>query len=962
MNATHDPRASDDPLDVAAIVAHCAHVLPAQRPLDAFVHHNTLHAFEHLPFEEAVETAGRLFDAVPYPFEASFREDWKRGRVHTRDLDAVLELRVPDRPLGFGAPGLTLRDAVRALMLGLQSTDGGHSLQWRLTESPELTVLPAQLPRSALERLSDAGPAEAVQRSLWAACAAQCPRVETTAQAVRPRDWLYETQGLDPDTLVHPALIRWCGAFLDGGHSYWPMAQRERGFFAATLHYLAAPGPVAHRWMRPLKARARGLIAAQTTAANCITATATRMGVPLTQLEALIEQSLLAMAGWPGMFVQLKARPDLAPAPMPPTELVDYVAVRLLFDEAAARSMSTQAKGPLLPPDAEYTRVYHKDPAWTVFSAARLLGVLPDEAQQDPTVLEGVQGLLAEYPNVRRRALWLLAYERRYRAQICDAVLAHAPRVAPLRLPEPRAQIITCIDDREESLRRHLEEIDGAYETLGVAGFYGVAMYYRNLGNPHQTPLCPANVVPTHMVKEVAVDATEWAKTSETLARKGRRLERFSVGQNTLLRGGFIALTGWSSIVPMAARLLAPSAHAKFVGRRNPKVPTRLALEASTPPTFDHGLQVGYTVDEMIAIVRRYLEDMGLVEGFAPLVVVLGHGSKSMNNPHEAAHDCGACGGGRGGPNARAYAAMANRPDVRAALAQAGIVIPDGTWFIGGYHNTADDEIEYYDLDLVPQSQQTRLVRTQLDLDEARRRDAHERCRRFVSAPLSLTPTQALRHVENRAEDLAQPRPEYGHCTNALCIIGQRQWNRGLFLDRRVFLQSYDPKTDPDTAILERILAMVGPVGAGISLEYYFSFVDPNRYGSNTKLPHNITGLLGVMNGPSSDLKTGLPWQMVEIHEPMRLLNIIEARPEQLEAILARQPALRRLVVNRWILVVAYDPTTNEMWFFEETGFVPYVPEVTALPSVETSAQWYGGRREHLMPCSVTAGFAEVAP
>jgi uncharacterized protein YbcC (UPF0753/DUF2309 family) len=177
-----------------------------------------------------------------------------------------------------------------------------------------------------------------------------------------------------------------------------------------------------------------------------------------------------------------------------------------------------------------------------------------------------------------------------------------------------------------------------------------------------------------------------------------------------------------------------------------------------------------------------------------------------------------------------------------------------------------------------------------------------------------------------------------------------------LYLDRRAFLTSYDPAIDPDGLILERLLAMVGPVGAGINLEYYFSFVDPDRYGSNTKLPHNITALLGVMDGHSSDLRTGLPWQMVEIHEPVRLLNVIEARPEQLLAILERQPALRTLVVNRWILVAAFEPETQQMWFFGDNGFEPYMPESAELPVVARSGDWYIGHREHLAPVSVESG------
>ncbi len=945
---------------VEKMVAHCEHVLPGQRPLDAFVHHNTLHSFEHLSFEEGVEKAAILFGANPYPQEDAFRQDWKSGRIRAVDLDAVLKQRVDDSPLGFGAPGMSKRDAVRALMLGLQRSDGGHSLHWRITESKELSEFPDAMPRVSLERLRDAGPIESIQQALWQICETQCDRSPLPNEAaVRPRDWILQEKELDPDTLVHPLLIRWCGAYLDGGQCYWPMGQRDLGFFTAMLHYFSAPGPVLRPWTLPLGDRAQSIIETQTSAAQCIIDTAARMGVPDEHLESLIEKSLLAMPGWPGMFVQLKARPDLAPAPMPPTELIDYVAIRLLVDEAAARFQVSKETGVLLPPGAQLKRTRRKDPAWILFSAARLLGVLPEEAERNPNVLRQLTTFLEDFSDTKRRALWLLAYERRYRHLILDGILNHTPRVQGLKFPKPKAQIVTCIDDREESLRRHLEEIDPHYETFGAAGFYGVAMYYQNLGNPHHTPLCPANVVPTHLIKEKPVDPKQWAKKAGSYSRQGWLKENISVGQNTLLRGGLISLWGWSSIIPMATRLLAPRLYGKISSGGSKGIPTRLEIEAAPTPVFEHGFQVGYTVDEMINIVARYLEDIGLTQDFAPLVIFLGHGSRSMNNPHEAAHDCGACGGGRGGPNARAFAMMANRKDVRAALAEIGITIPEETWFIGGYHNTADDEIEYFDLDLIPEQRKEGFDAAKKDLDKARELDAHERCRRFESAPLNLAPKAALQHVENRVEDLAQPRPEYGHCTNALCIVGKRAWNRGLFLDRRVFLQSYDPAIDEDSAILERILAMVGPVGAGISLEYYFSFVDPDRYGSSTKLPHNVTGLLGVMNGPSSDLRTGLPWQMVEIHEPMRLLNIIEAHPQQLLEILERQPALKALVVNRWILIVAYDPQEGKMWFFDEEGFVPYEAESHELPERQKSGDWYGGRRDHLPPATLTSGFPE---
>src|SRR5690606_3404990 len=128
-------------------------------------------------------------------------------------------------------------------------------------------------------------------------------------------------------------------------------------------------------------------------------------------------------------------------------------------------------------------------------------------------------------------------------------------------------------------------------------------------------------------------------------------------------------------------------------------------------------------------------------------------------------------------------------------------------------------------------------------------RNAHERCRRFQSASLTLDPHEARLHVEARSEDLAQPRPELGHATNAICLVGRRSRSRGLFADRRAFLASYDPtQDDAESTILGRILEAAFPVCAGINLEYFFSRVDPTGFGSGTKLPHNVTSLLGVMD------------------------------------------------------------------------------------------------------------------
>jgi uncharacterized protein YbcC (UPF0753/DUF2309 family) len=463
---------------------------------------------------------------------------------------------------------------------------------------------------------------------------------------------------------------------------------------------------------------------------------------------------------------------------------------------------------------------------------------------------------------------------------------------------------------------------------------------------------------PDHYVAEIELEGDRLTERSRRLQRRAAGFLGYNVhlGSRLPVRGALlITAFGWLALVPLILRVVFPWLSSRWSRLQETTVTparTRLQLDRAeaVPPVGKHS---GFTVHEMVDIVRRVLEDVGVRDRLSPLVLIVGHGSISLNNPHESAHDCGACGGGRGGPNARALAQMANDPRVRERLASEGLSIDARTWFVGAQRNTCDNAVTFFDQDLIPAHAQPAFERAFEAIEAARRREAHERCRRFDAVPGWYPPIAALTHVQGRAADLAQPRPEYGHATNAFCVIGRRARTRGLFLDRRAFLVSYDPAQDQSGAVLARILGAVVPVVAGINLEYYFSYVDPTGYGCGTKLPHNVTSLLGVMDGAQSDLRTGLPWQMVEIHEPTRLAIVVEGTPEGVWRVVEGNANIERLVRNRWIWLACLDPESGALWELRSEGLVLRAAE-HPLPAVTGgSVEWYQSKRGFLPPVAV---------
>lgn len=938
MSAPHSSRISGDVLDVALAVAQG--LLPDQGPIGVFVHHNTLHALQHLPFEEAVPKGAAMLGARAWPDLEGLRAAWRSGRIEERDVAPLLDEALQGR-------------GDELLPLGLSRRTLWHTL---LRESLESEDAPGIAFVHGEERL------------FQAALAQVPPGVAVARTPRRHRDVLVARGAVDTDEEVHNELIRLGIAFLDLGQAQSKMPGRQEGFLRAAARVLTTGGA---------RLGALGLVSddferilqQNFSARSVVREMLQALGVSDADVRDFVVATALALPGVTGMFARLERHPEEGTVP---ATLLEVLAVRLVIERRAIERAASEVGLP-----STWTELQRKLPAPAARPpecGALLLATLARVAGKGAEAIEALSGpevsaLLLEaeaLPAERRNFLLFLAFENAYRRRVLTgmAALQRRNKVAPRAPARPRAQVMFCIDEREESIRRAIEELDPAIETLGAAGFFGMAIDFMGLDDHEPAPYCPVVVKPAHEVHESPVAGErQWQDLRARLRSAWHAVERNLARASRTLLGGAVA----SSLGPLAfalaqGRVTAPRASMRLwdeltgsVGRMPETELLSLRSKTDTSPARTSLKPLGFSVDEAAERVTAMLKNVGLTRNPSRLVVVLGHGSSSLNNPHESAHDCGACGGRRGGANARLFAELANRPDVRAAVLARGVKIPEDTWFIGGLHDTADDAVELYDLAALPASHQQEFQALQSTLEQARKESARERCRRFLHVPLGISAEAALAHVEARASHLGQPRPEYGHCTNAMAVVGRRTLTRGLHLDRRAFLISYDPSIDENDVLLERILAAVGPVGAGINLEYYFSSVDNEVYGCGTKLPHNVTGLLGVMNGHQGDLRTGLPLQMVELHEPMRLLLVVEASPESLLAVAGRQAEVRELVVNRWVHLVSVHPETGAITVFHQGQFVPFTPQEDTVPEAGRSHDWHGQSRDFVFPAIIHA-------
>jgi uncharacterized protein YbcC (UPF0753/DUF2309 family) len=866
--------------------------LPIQNPLPTFVHNNILQMFEGKDFHDAVEEAGKLYRARPYWPIFKYVDKYQEGKITEQDI-----FRAIDHYLG-SYPAISSLDK-----LEITSKEYFYRLMF-----------------SELMFNNDEIQPNISNLRLWEACrekmADQSLILSRSATYLRGRDYWEKYHNESYSLSVHPLIIRLTSSFLDQGQSFWANPFINKGFWAFFIFDMVSMDKFTTGWKSTLIHKVKRY--QNSPPEEVIQNELAEKGIPKDQHEAYLLEILFDLKGWSGMVNKLELEPWQAPVHSPQIKLVDYIAAVLLIESAIdtyhseahsidlanvhGRKEKIELKSYQLALSLyQITTFFKLNERWMQkFEVTELLKIIDE----------------IDFSEERDRIrLWHEAYEAHFHREAIESIATHADSICPAG--KKYAQILCCIDDREESIRRHLEEIDHDLKTYGVVGFFGIDMKFSSVKNERLIFQCPPVINPSRIVKEIP------KHSGEVFAKKNifTGMSDLSLYYNsrTLFRGFFSSLfLGIVSLLPMFISVFFPQKSKKFREKINnifnPLPETEMSIDLGET---GHG----YSKVEMAKIVEAIIRMCGIERDMSDLVILLAHGSTSNNNPFRQAYGCGACGGNAGIPNSRAFAKMANDKGVREELSRIGINISEETFFVAGYHDTSMDEVHFFNENEMPESHRENFERFRQSMLKATKLNAFERCQRFSSFPLNGTPDDALQHVRERANDLAQPRPEYGHSSNALAIVGKRELTKGLFLNRRSFLLTYDWELDLDGSILRQVVLGGVPVCVNINLDYYFSAVDNENFGCGSKLPLNLTSLLGVMTGSQSDLRIGLARQMIEIHEPIRNMTVIETPLQRVKDLFYSHPRLKNIMCNHWFRLVVKDPIQKSWWIFTQKDF-----------------------------------------
>lgn len=848
--------------DINDLVKSASKVIVPLGPITKFAARNPWAEMEQHSLEEVARRLKEGCDIDIYPSFSMLNTAWKRGEINEEFLEKKLQQWLDLQE--FDLPKDVARRFCRAaLFQELQNFDYLQKSEVR-SIAKELIRFKNHFPKN------------------------------NTIQTYSKR--LEKQNGVKITQILNGQMIKWCKLFLDESQAVWSMPSREKGFYYSWRNLVHNDPAINSSVRKKLKDLPKE-------ADQALMEALLGLEISFPEIQGYLEAHLLALPGWAGTMLWRSQQ-----ANNEKNLLTEYLAARISMEYALMK--------PYLPLQQQNIEDDIELLESLIVSWANW-GNLPIKSWLQLSQKEVKARLILTYKfdQIVRSRIWLEAWEKTYEVQLMS-IINSKQRSIEQNEKTTLAQFAFCIDVRSEPFRRKIEEA-GPFETFGTAGFFGLPIETCQLNSGHHHPSLPIMFKPQYRVKEVSSESElksyqQRQKTASLLSHTFKSM-KYNLSSSLLLPE---ISSAWFSLKTIARSFFPRTVGILFRKLQEAwlrKPVTQLSLYHTK--TSETELPIGFTEEERVHYVRQALNMMGLVENFAPLVVICGHSSHSTNNLYASALDCGACGGASSGFNARVLATLCNLPEVRKSLKEEGICIPNETVFTAAEHITTIDELQWLYVPQLSTKAKEAFDYLQAVLPKVSSEANAERIVKLPSSAISCNNPKL--EAQRLGEDWSEVRPEWGLARNAAFIIGNRELTRNCNLDGRVFLHSYNWKKDEDGTKLGNIIFGPATVAQWINLQYYASTVAPHYYGSGNKTTQTATAGIGVMQGNASDLLSGLPWQSIMksdqegYHDPLRLLVVIEAPREYVKRLLNQNQAFLQKVQNGWIRLASIDPEGN---------------------------------------------------
>ena len=776
---------------IRAAVERVRTLMPKQGPIDIFVHHNTLHDFENLDFHEAICKVSSIKKSKTYKEHDSYVRDLVSGRISDSVLRHIWKKNGVEVSFNLQIEGYPPYEIFKKILCLKDTERNIYTIKFRLTSDLEdLTLRNLETwfndvsNHNKLFRLSkdysslfvDSDPVfgmwEDIEKSFfWRDKKSKILNEEqkhlgaiclwkTIYEKLRCLDRQSIEKNhvyFDKDLLgkANRITFEYLSAYFDRGISYWPIDSEHRGVIECFIENWIKQDFKIPFFLRNFSTNIHHSTSTSMYSNKLLNQLLSKFNVGYEQIDDFFFALLDDVQGWAALFCDYEQKGK-------GVCLQDLLTLRLIIFDALGMNSCYKFQSKLIPASDAVSDTC------LMFDLLCSLELEPNGINEFIDYLPSIFNVVSPFFDVDRRCQVLhQAYELSYYSKVASAIIK---KKEDAKERDQTFAAIFCIDDREESLRRHLEEVDSKCSTYGYAGFFNIEMLFKSSRLKHAVALCPVSIKPTRVIEEKIISENSFKKSIFKYFETLRRLmyvKSKSAFFGAVLHFSLLIFTVLGDLM----RFLSPQVYSFFVKKLRKSVQTGFMTDLEIKRS--ENLSIDAFSDEEIADkISLLLRTIGLVENFPKIIFIIGHGSTSLNNPHESAYDCGACSGQRGGPNARVFAKLANEKGVRKALANKGIELQPETIFVGGYHDTSSDKIEFFDLEKIPKSLTVTFEQYIATFYQASKLDAHERSRRFHSIPFG-TPGFALKKVEARSLKYAQPRPECGHATNALCIIGK---------------------------------------------------------------------------------------------------------------------------------------------------------------------------------------------